>query len=329
MDQWMISKVCFMCQTWLVAIVSDAAISAMQSGLFDFASNWITIPIVNQVIVWGQAIAIVLVIAIRVAVGISRGILSDEIKAPEYLFKSVGAVALIGLMPVFCNLIILAGQTMMHDVLGICGNSRQFVESLDVDWLGIFADTTLNTMQNLTGMYLTTCINNLAGAVALILMVVVFFELLKRQVEMLIVAVVAPWVGIKVATEDSSGDYWSYLTGLFGMCVVQWVQTLFLNIGMQVYTVWVTHAQQNDLFTGVILPTGANGDVWYLLALMIAILLAAINVPSLLDRWTFSGSGGQMLTAMFMRSGMNRAMPNAQGAKAQGEKAWGKISKLK
>ena len=62
---------------------------------------------------------------------------------------------------------------------------------------------------------------------------------------------------------------------------------------------------------------------------MIAILLAAINVPSLLDRWTFSGSGGQMLTAMFMRSGMNRAIPKSQGAKAQGEKVWGKIGKFK
>lgn len=309
MSQWGISAIVFMVLNTLASIISDIIISAMQSGLFDYVSNWITIPIVNQVILWGEAIAIVLVIAIRIGVGISQGILTDEVKAPEYLFKSVGSVVLIGLMPVFCNLVIVGGQTMMQDVLGICGTSQRFVDKIEIDYLGVFTKDLFNLVTQPSGEVITVLVNNLVGAVVLIMMLIVFFELMKRQIEMLVISVAAPFVGIKVATENSSGDYWGYLTNLFGMCVVQWIQTLFLSIGMQVYTIWMKAAQGNNLFTGLIVPSGVNSSTWYVMAIMIAILLAAINVPSLLDHWTFSGSGSTSITNLFVRSAMTKAMP--------------------
>ena len=308
MSQWGISAIVFMVLNTLASIISDIIISAMQSGLFDYVSNWITIPIVNQVILWGEAIAIVLVIAIRIGVGISQGILTDEVKAPEYLFKSVGSVVLIGLMPVFCNLVIVGGQTMMQDVLGICGTSQRFVDKIEIDYLGVFTKDLFNLVTQPSGEVITVLVNNLVGAVVLIMMLIVFFELMKRQIEMLVISVAAPFVSIKVATENSSGDYWGYLTNLFGMCVVQWIQTLFLSIGMQVYTIWMKAAQGNNLFTGLIVPSGVNSSTWYVMAIMIAILLAAINVPSLLDRWTFSGSGSTSITNLFVRSAMTKAM---------------------
>lgn len=305
--QWVISALLFMSLTWFTSLVSGIIISAMQSGLFDYVSNWISIPIVNQVILWGEAIAIVLVIAIRIGVGISQGILTDEVKAPEYLFKSVGSVVLIGLMPVFCNLVIVAGQTMMQDVLGVCGTSKRFVENLDLNCLEVFSKDVFNTLTDMSGEVFTIVVNNIVGTIALVLMLIVFFELMKRQVEMLVISVAAPFVGIKVATENSSGDYWGYLTNLFGMCIVQWVQTLFLSIGMQVYTIWSTMSAGYNLLPAD--PAASGATAWYTIAIMIAILLAAINVPSLLDRWTFSGSGTTSITNLFVRGAMNKAMP--------------------
>lgn len=308
MGQEVISVACFAVLTWLTSLVSDSIITMMQSGLFDYISNWVTIPIVSQVIIWGQVISITVVIAIRIGVGISQGILRDEVRAPEYLFRSVGAVVLIGLMPIFCDLIIVAGQTMMSDVMGMVSTSKELVDEIQPNYLDYIVKGVINTATDITGQTLTVVLNNVVGTFVLILMLIVFFALLKRQVEMLVIGVAAPWAGIKIATENQSSDYWAYLTNLFGMCVVQWVQALFLAIGMQTYSVWIKLSGTNDLFS---IADVVNPEPWYAMALMIAVLLAAINVPSLLDRWTFSGSGSSSVTNLLMRTAMRPVQSGA------------------
>lgn len=297
---------------WLLGYVSDVLLSAMASGLFDYATNWITIPSVGQIILWGQAISIVLVVIIRIAVAINKGILSDEIKAPEYLFKSVGSVVLVAIMPIACNVVITAGHYMMQDVLHIASDGAALsgapssldalaaVGSGDSDLGAALSDGTIPKLLTRT----------VVVAAAAFISISVYLELMVRQVQMLVVGCAAPWVGVKVATESDSGQYWDLLVGLLGMCLVQILQTFFLFVSLAQLATLLS-LDQTHYMEGLF---GGDLTTWYQTAIVFALLIGTKSIPSLLDRWTFAGSGGRSM-AYIMGAGRSvSGMAYSRGA---------------
>ena len=298
---------------WFLGVISDTILNGLSSGLFDYATNWISIPSVGQIILWGQAISIVLVVIIRIAVAINKGILSDEIKAPEYLFKSVGSVVLVAIMPIACNVVITAGHYMMQDILHIAsdGAALSGVPSTLDSLAAIGTDQGQSLSDALTeGMVPKLLVRSILVTAAAVIALSIYIELMVRQVQMLIVGCAAPWVGVKVATESDSGQYWDLLVGLFGMCLVQVLQTFFLFVSLAQLATLLKDDPSNFAYALF------NGDfnAWYKAAIVFALLIGTKSIPSLLDRWTFAGSGGRSM-AYIMGAGRSvSGMAYSRGA---------------
>ena len=298
---------------WLLGVVSDTILNGLSSGLFDYAANWISIPSVGQIILWGQAISIVLVVIVRIAVAINKGILQDEIKAPEYLFKSVGSVVLVAIMPIACNVVITAGHYMMQDILHIASNGAALSDIPAT--LDSLASVGTDQGQSLSdalseGMIPKLLVRSILVTAAAVIALSVYLELMVRQVQMLVIGCAAPWVGVKVASESDSGQYWDLLVGLFGMCLVQVLQTFFLFVSLAQLATLLKDDPTNfaaALFTG-------DFNAWYKAAIVFALLIGTKSIPSLLDRWTFAGSGGRSM-AYIMAAGRSVAgMAYSRGA---------------
>ncbi len=305
--------------TMLAGQIAATILSLLQTNFFLYTTNWITIPIMGQVILWGQAISIVIVIAIRIAVGINSGIIRDEIKAPEYLFKSVGAVALIGIMPIACDLIITFGQHAVADVAGISGNvmstsidTNVFLKSLEDSIQALGGGTVDGEGEAgvLTDTLLAFALNYIMIAVTCFIIISIYLQMIIRQVEMIIVSVAAPWVGIKASFENGSDQYWEFLTSLFGMCIVQAIQTVFLALCFKTFGDWYNNGIGNLL--------ASDGLSWYRLMLLLGLLIATKSIPDLLDRWTFSGGTASSLSRMIPMLMRHRGSGAVRGAMSKG-----------
>lgn len=285
--------------TMVAGQIAATILSLLQTNFFLYTTNWITIPVMGQVILWGQAISIVIVIAIRIAVGINQGILRDEIKAPEYIFKSVGAVALIGVMPIACDLILNFGQHAVADMAGISQglmtasvDTNTFLKGLEegIQALGGGQLNGEDAGSVLTDTLLAFALSYIMIAVVCFMIVSIDLQMIIRQIEMMVLSVAAPWVGIKASFENGSSQYWEFLTNLFGMCITQAIQTVFLALCFQTFNVWYDAGVGNLL--------ASDGNSWYRLMLLLGLLVATKNIPQLLDRWTFSGGSSSSLSRL-------------------------------
>lgn len=273
----------------------------------DALTNWVTIPIVNEVVLWGQAASIAIAVAVRVLIGIKEGIFVDGgPKMPslgEYVFKSICSVILVGMMPIFCNLVMQFGSAMFRDVIAGAGGGANLMDGIDIDctWAILFE---FLSADNPVDLIVDSLIANIVLLIALGLTVSVVYQLFKRQFQMLVVGVVGPWVGIKAATNSDSSQYWDYLISLFGMCVVQWVQYLFLMISLSMLSAFLGGGQ--EVFA---ISLAGDTDKFLTAFLMLACFGATLSAPSLLDRYTFIGGGGagNMMLGMAMRSGFGGA----------------------
>lgn len=258
----------------------------------DMMASWITVPILGKVIFWGQAVSVAIAVAIRVYIGVKEGLLANGGPKPpsfgEYMFKSVFSVVMVGMMPVFCQLIMWFGQTMMSDIMGVMPwKTLNGLSSMQNAWgLDKYNDTygAMNSV-DLPNVAAAT-VSNVVIMVALILVLLTLWALLKRQVEMLVVSVIAPWVGIKIATSNDDNQYSEFLTSLFGMCVTQWVQYLFLMIGVNALAQWI--GPLSNMYKADI--TSSFGTA----VIVLIMLSVAVGVPSLLDRWTYTGGSSGM-----------------------------------
>lgn len=290
------------------SVIATAVMYALQCGLFDYLCNWVSIPALGQVIVWGQAISVGIVVVIRIGVGIYDGILQDKTRAPEYLFKTVAAVVAIGVMPIAVDLVISFIYTSMADVVGWLGSSAEIsfdFEKIEDHWTDL-ADEPLDTIAAVVGI----CLGPLFGAVACVFTVKIYLQLMVRQFQMLIISVIAPWVGIKAATDTSSGQYWEFLANLLGMGITQIVQGLFLWIALQNFFAWM----QAGVWDGFDL---LSGDCWYTTLIMLALFMATHSVEGLVDRWTFAGgTSSPRMPRLF--GGRSMMMPLKQLAGGEG-----------
>lgn len=260
-------------------------------------TNWIEIPGLSIFILWGQAIAVVAAIAIRAGVGIRDMLLASGGEARtglgEYVFKSVVSIALVGLMPTFCSMVMWFGQRMMSDVFGAVSlNSFTLTFGVDAVVQSILDGDLTAPLVFLC--YIVLCF------IAFGFVITSIYQLMKRQFQMLFVSVAAPWIGIKAATESDSSTYWEFLQSLFGMCVVQWLQYIGLIVGLNMMSATIGSSLDiNSIDMGSASFTN--------LFLVLAEFGAALGIPALVDRWTFSAPGaqsGSVLMGMIIRKGL-------------------------
>lgn len=278
--------------------IIEFALVPMISGFFDASVNFLSIPIVSTVILWGQGISIAAVIALRVGIGIKEMMLGSpdrEFSLTEYVYKSVTAIILVALMPTLCAAVINLGDTMLADIKGGIGAEAVLDNLTTNDYETLLAGTNpVAVIQML--------ISSILLLVALIMCVIVMYQFAKRQIEMGIVALIAPWVSILAGTTNDSSQYWDLLKNLFGMCVTQWLQYLLCIIGMS----WLANlaASAGDVYSLTLVP-----QTFVSMFFILAIFGASIGVARLIDRYTFSSASsgtGAMLAGIAARGGASK-----------------------
>lgn len=278
--------------------IIEFALVPMVSGFFEASVNFLSIPIVSSIVLWGQGISIVAVIALRVSVGIKEMMLGSpdrEFSLTEYVYKSATAVILVALMPTLCAAVINLGDTMLSDIKGGIGAE------------GVIDNLTTNNYESLLGAtnpvaVIQMLISSILLLVALIMCAIVMYQFAKRQIEMGIVALIAPWVSILAGTTNDSSQYWDLLKNLFGMCVTQWVQYVLCIIGMS----WLANltASATDIYGLTLVP-----QTFVSMFFILAIFGASIGVARLIDRYTFSSASsgtGAMLAGIAARGGASK-----------------------
>lgn len=278
--------------------IIEFALVPMISGFFDASVNFLSIPIVSTVILWGQGISIAAVIALRVGVGIKEMMLGSperEFSLTEYVYKSVTAIILVALMPTLCAAVINLGDTMLSDIKGGIGAEAVLDNLTTNDYETLLAGTNPVVVVQML-------ISSILLLVALIMCVIVMYQFAKRQIEMGIVALIAPWVSILAGTTNDSSQYWDLLKNLFGMCVTQWLQYLLCIIGMS----WLANlaASAGDVYSLTLVP-----QTFVSVFFILAIFGASIGVARLIDRYTFSSASsgtGAMLAGIAARGGATK-----------------------
>ena len=288
----------------LLGALSQFVLAPLINNVAPYMLNWINIPVVNSVILWGQGIAVVAAIAIRVFVGIRDGVLQNGgprmASLGEYMFRSVAVVALVGFMPVLCNLVMYAGQAMLSDIVSASyAGGSSLVNAGELDFAP-FAFKASDLGQ--------AFVQNVFG---LLLAIKIIYQICKRQIEMLVLSVAAPWISIKSAMESDSNAAGELLVGLFGMCCMQWIQYLFFMVALKMLGAFYSGTGMLEILT-------FDGQAWVNMMMCFAVFGAALGAPQLLDRWTFIGGSSRsasMMAAMVVRQGAG-AVSNASRAAA-------------
>lgn len=267
----------------------------------------LSIPLVNQAILWAQLGALAVAIAIRVGKGIYEIVLhpyGGQVSLAEWITKSILTIALVGIMPVFCSMIINVGTMMFTDIQGaVVSTGHVTIQSnpLVEEFINGLANGSFTQVMGAFANSFLVCL-----VVAAAIMVV--YQMFKREVIMLVVSVAATWVSVKAASE-SYDDYVDVLVSLFALCLTQWIQYLFFAVAI---------VMVNNFIGGVSwmeVDIAADGAIQSYI-LVLAFLGGAMAVPSILERYAFNSgrSGvGNLVVGMAVRGGISSVGNAARG----------------
>lgn len=295
---------------FIAAFLTEIIMSAVQTVLvplcqvmFNWGTDFLSIPMVNRVIIALQGFALVAAVAVRISVGVSEGIFlrggNKERSNGEYIFKSIVALALVALMPMICRTIIQLGIAISNGLGFGDGGENSIAVMLEYftlgdnfNWSEVVGDTSI------TAGVLWTIIGLLA---MLILAIACGYQFIRRQVEMLVVSIIAPLVSIYAATENDSDQVWNMLRQLFGLVCMQWLQYLLVVIAMNFGIAWI----EQVFATSDLLPFTEVPATYFMFCL--ATFGAALTIPDLVNRYTF-GNGGSRTGGLVTSFAVNRAM---------------------
>ena len=289
---------------FLAQLIADSIqnfFSPLCQVLFSWSTDYLTIPYVNTVILGLQGISAFAVVAIRVGVGISSGILlsggNREQSLGEYVFKSILALVVVAVMPALCALVIRFGNLIYQDVIGGTGG---IAESLA--WFTIPDDVDLGSLSTASELGSSILWALVGMLVVVVLCFAVGFQFVRRQVEMLVISIVGPIVAAYSATENDSSQVLDLLKKLFGLCCMQWMQYLLVQIALAFGIAWVNGAAGADVLTSLF-----SGDNCQRFMFCIATFSAALTLPALLDEFTYS-SGGSRVGAAAVGAVVSKSM---------------------
>lgn len=272
----------FIC--WLLCAPLYGLLANMLGPLLEQAFQWGTdytaIPYVGQIIAYLQGAAVLGVIILRVAAGIRSGLLrgggSYEFSFGEYVYKTLIALVLVAAMPTLCKWVISFGKLLFDYIYSATGGISSATAFFSMDGINV------TDMSSAGFAFLFM----LLGVLAIVVMAIrCAYQFIKRQIEMLVVSLIAPIVAVYAATEDDAGQVFDLLKQLFGLVCQQWIQYVLVMVAIGVGQAWVA---AGSTFAG-----SAGG----LFLATIAMFGAAGQIPQLVDRYTFGGRGGRGMGA--------------------------------
>lgn len=278
-------------------------LSPLCQVLFSWSTDFMTIPYVNTIILGLQGLAMVGVIIIRVGVGISSGILlkggNQEISIGEYFFKSVVAILIVALMPMLCRLVIQFGTMLYGDIAGGAGTISEslswFTIGDDIDWDGV-GEIGSSILWLMVGCLLILVLCFACG-----------YQFVRRQVDMIVVSIIGPIVSVYSATDNGMDQVTDLLKRLFGLCCMQWLQYILVEIALNFGISWISSGAGEDIMTSMFY----EGESAQLFMFCIATFGAALTVPALVDQYTFGGGGshiGSLVTGTVVGSAIRGGM---------------------
>ena len=276
----------------------------LTSVLFTWSTDYLSIPYVNTVILGLQAIAIVAVVAIRVANGINSGILlsggNHETSLGEYIYQTIAALVVVALMPLLCNLVMKLGNAIFNDVVtgaGTIGETMSWMtlgDNWDTSKIGSFEDEVV-----------TAALWALVGLLVMVVLTIACgYQFVRRQVEMLVVSLIGPIVAVYYATEDDKSQVYDLLRKLFSLCCIMWIQYLLVQVALNFGFAWITNAVADN---GTLLETLFSGDGAKRFMFCLAFFMSALTVPNIVEQFAF-GNGGSRVGGVAVGAVVNRAM---------------------
>lgn len=292
--------------------------------MFTWSTDYLTIPYVNTVILGLQGIAVAAVIALRIAKGVTSGILlgggNNEVSLGEFFMQSIMAIVIVAIMPLLCNMVIHFGNLIFTDVL----NGGK-VET-DLKWMTLGDDFDTSSIQDDDSMIHATFWLIAGMLLMLVLVVACGYQFIRRQVEMLTISLIGPLVAIYSASENESSQVWDLLKKLFGLCCLMWLQYLLVRIALNFGHSWLIYAGTQSSEDPTVLITrlfAEEGGRRFLFT--IAFFMAALTIPNLVDQYT-TVSGGSRIGGVIAGAAVTRSIGGvAKGAKGIGSVA-GKAS---
>lgn len=291
-------------------------LSPLCQVLFDWSTDFMTIPYVNTIILGLQGLAIVAVIIIRVGIGITSGILlkggNQEVSIGEYFFKTIVAIIIVALMPMLCRTVINFGTMLYQDIIGGAGSISDALS-----WFTIGDDIDFSGADEIGSLILWLMIGCL---LIVILCFACGYQFVRRQIDMLVVSIIGPIVSVYAATENGMDQVTDLLKKLFGLCCIQWLQYILVEIALNFGIAWISSGAGNDIMTSVFY----EGQSAQMFCFCIATFGAALTVPALVDQFTFGGGGshiGSLVTGTIVGSairGAGRVPGNVAGGVARG-----------
>ncbi|MBQ9043718.1 MAG: hypothetical protein IJ111_13000 [Eggerthellaceae bacterium] len=272
---------------------------------FQWGTDFMTIPYVNNVIYWLQGLSVLGVVAVRVAEGWRTGILrkgADFDYSPgEYVFKSMWALLVVAIMPTACRLVIMFGKSMFDYVVGATGGVAGAMSWFDLSGLDpslMSGSSALNLLWVLVAMLAVTILAIACG-----------YQFVRRQVEMIVVSVIAPLIAVYSATEDDSGQVGDLLKQLFALVCQQWLQYVLVMVAVGFGQAWISGSAASWGSDPSSFSVWGGEAAVQTFMFCIATFMAALTMPRLVDRYTFGQSGtrvGGIVASQFIIHAMRR-----------------------
>ena len=308
--------------------IMDAAMKELliplAGTMFTWSTDYLTIPYVNTVILGLQGIAVAAVIALRIAKGITSGILlsggNSEVSVGEFFMQSILAIVIVAIMPLLCNIVIHFGNLIFTDVLN--GGKIE----TDLKWMTLGDDFETDSIQgNLDMIHVTFW---LVGGMLLMLVLVVGcgYQFIRRQVEMLTISLIGPLVAIYSASDNDNSQVWDLLRKLFGLCCLMWLQYLLVRIALNFGHSWLIYAGANgSLDPTVLLSKLFTDEGGRRFLFTIAFFMAALTIPNLVDQYT-TVSGGSRIGGVVAGAAVTKSIGGVTRAAGGAAKAAGSAS---
>ena len=272
---------------------------------FQWGTDFMSIPYVNQVIYWLQGLSVLGVVVVRVAEGWRSGILREggdwDYSPGEFVFKSMWALLVVAVMPTACRLVIVFGKSMFDYIVGATGGVSGAMSWFDLSGL----DASL--------MSGASALNLLWVAVAMLVVTVLAiacgYQFVRRQVEMIVVSLIAPLIAVYSATEEDSGQVGDLLKQLFALVCQQWLQYVLVMVAVGFGQAWISGSAASWGTDPASFTVWGGEAAVQTFMFCIATFMAALTMPRLIDRYTFGQSGtrvGGIVASQFIIHAMRR-----------------------
>lgn len=250
-------------------------------------TSFFTIDGISVVTFYLQAIALVVVVIMRVIVGVKDGIFANggDISTGDtvgaWLFRSIAGIAVICAMPTifraFASFSMLLGSE-----IAAAGSDLVFDEIL-----GLFFPSLVDSLLRGLGL---SAFGTLGSAILIIALayyvITILFTIIKRQVNLVVLSLAAPLIAINAGTKNAS-DVLSLLKEAVSIGLISGLQVLLLFASMGITIQLITP-------TSAFYLVGSLG--LFALLIPLAIFSGIKKLPDLLEKYlpvtTLSGGGG-------------------------------------